>query len=60
MFPQVEREPTLARVYRDIEMPVMPVLLAMERHGVLIDARLLEVQSRELGRTHAGTRTRGP
>ncbi len=49
MFPQVEREPALERVYRDIEMPVMPVLLAMERHGVLIDARLLEVQSRELG-----------
>jgi len=49
MFPQVEREPALERVYRDIEMPVMPVLLAMERHGVLIDARLLEVQSNELG-----------
>jgi DNA polymerase-1 len=49
MLPRVQAEPGLSRVYRDIEMPVMPVLLAMERHGVLIDARLLETQSRELG-----------
>jgi DNA polymerase-1 len=49
MLPQLDREPALGRVYRDIEMPVMPVLLRMERHGVLIDARLLEAQSHELG-----------
>ena len=34
-------------------MPVMPVLFAMERHGVLIDSRLLESQSHELGNRHA-------
>jgi len=49
MLPQLEREPALARVYRDIEMPVMQVLLKMERQGVLIDARLLESQSTALG-----------
>ncbi|MFO0496347.1 MAG: DNA polymerase I, partial [Betaproteobacteria bacterium] len=49
LLPQVEAEPGLKRVYRDIEMPVMPVLLAMERNGVLIDPRLLEAQSHELG-----------
>jgi DNA polymerase-1 len=36
-------------VYRDIELAVMPVLLTMERHGVLIDTKLLDAQSAELG-----------
>mgnify|MGYP002783741304 CR=1 FL=1 len=49
LSPQVVADERLARIYRDIEMPVMPVLLAMERHGVLIDARRLEAQSAELG-----------
>jgi DNA polymerase-1 len=49
MWPQLEREPALARVYAGIEMPVMQVLLKMERQGVLIDARLLEAQSTALG-----------
>ena len=49
LSPQVSADEKLARVYRDIEMPVMPVLLAMERHGVLIDSRRLEAQSAELG-----------
>lgn len=49
LFPQLEKEPALARVYADIEMPVMQVLLKIERQGVLIDARLLESQSTALG-----------
>ena len=49
MHPRLASEPALGRVYAEIEMPVMPVLLAMERNGVLIDARRLEVQSAELG-----------
>lgn len=49
MLPQLEQEPALARVYAEIEMPVLPVLLTMERQGVLIDARLLESQSAALG-----------
>ncbi len=49
LLPQVEAEPGLKRVYRDIEMPVMPVLVTMERNGVLIDPRLLEAQSHDLG-----------
>jgi DNA polymerase-1 len=39
----------LAEVYRDIEMPVRQVLYVMECNGVLLDTRLLNVQSRELG-----------
>jgi DNA polymerase-1 len=49
LYPQIETDAKLAKIYRDIEMPVMEVLHAMERNGVLIDSRLLEAQSRELG-----------
>ncbi len=49
LYPQVESDARLAKIYRDIEMPVMAVLHIMERHGVLLDAKLLDAQSRELG-----------
>ena len=49
LAPQVEADEKLVRVYRDIELAVMPVLLTMERHGVLIDTKLLDAQSAELG-----------
>jgi DNA polymerase I len=49
LWPRIERESGLARIYRDIEIPVAGVLLTMERNGVLIDTGLLAVQSRELG-----------
>ena len=49
LYPQIERDEKLHRVYRGIEMPVMEVLFAMERTGVLLDYALLEQQSRELG-----------
>jgi DNA polymerase-1 len=49
LYPQIENDAKLAKIYRGIEMPVMTVLQKIERHGVLLDARLLEAQSRELG-----------
>lgn len=49
LHPRIEQDPKLAKVYRDIEMPVLEVLFTMERNGVLLDAQLLEQQSRELG-----------
>jgi len=49
LYPQVEQDLKLANVYRAIEMPVMEVLFTMERQGVLLDARLLEIQGKELG-----------
>ena len=49
LYPQVERDARLAKIYLDIEMPVMEVLQTMERHGVLLDCALLEAQSRQLG-----------
>ncbi|HKQ23316.1 MAG TPA: DNA polymerase I [Burkholderiales bacterium] len=49
LYPKIEHDDKLHRVYRDIEMPVMEVLFAMERQGVLLDYALLDQQSRELG-----------
>jgi DNA polymerase-1 len=40
-------EPALASVYRDIEMPLVPVLARMERTGVRIDVAELKRQSAE-------------
>ena len=49
LYPQVESDAKLERIYGEIEMPVMPVLHAMERNGVLLDTALLDAQSSELG-----------
>ncbi|MDR2209106.1 MAG: DNA polymerase I [Azoarcus sp.] len=50
LWPQVETVSMLEALYRDIELPTLSVLLAMERTGVLIDPFLLAQQSNELGR----------
>jgi DNA polymerase-1 len=39
---------SLKKVYTDIEQPLVPVLLAMEETGVLIDKQMLADQSQEL------------
>jgi DNA polymerase I len=49
MYPQLAADDRLRYVYEQIEMPVSHVLLTMERNGVLIDGKLLEKQSGELG-----------
>ncbi len=43
-------EPALEKVYREIEMPLVPVLERIEANGVLIDADELWRQSADLGR----------
>ena len=50
LHPRIAAEETLRHIYASIEMPVLPVLLRMERHGVLLDSAKLEAQSRELGK----------
>jgi DNA polymerase-1 len=50
LWPQLEAAPQLAALYKDIELPVLGVLLEMERTGVLIDPFLLSQHSEELGR----------
>ena len=47
-------EPSLERVYREIEMPLVPVLERIEANGVLVDAAELRRQSHDLAkRMHA-------
>ena len=48
LWPRLEAEPTLVRVFDEIEMPLVPVLSRIERNGALVDARLLKQQSAEL------------
>jgi DNA polymerase I len=50
LWPQLESLPALARLYQECEQPLLPVLLAMEHHGVLIDRERLRAQSREFAR----------
>ena len=48
LWPQIEAEPGLLRVYRDIEIPTSAILARIERNGVLIDSALLAAQSQQL------------
>ena len=48
LWPQLEALPALARLYEEIEQPLVPVLQRMERGGVLIDRAMLQQQSGEL------------
>jgi DNA polymerase-1 len=47
-WPRLQAEPALERVYREIEMPLVPVLARIERRGVRVDADQLFAQSHEL------------
>jgi len=49
LWPRIERDAKLKRIYADIEIPVSGVLLTMERNGVLIDMQQLTRQGQELG-----------
>jgi DNA polymerase-1 len=48
LWPQLEALPRLKTLYETIEQPLVPVLLRMERSGVLVDRDLLKKQSTEL------------
>ncbi|MBM7072577.1 DNA polymerase I [Shewanella sp. 202IG2-18] len=48
LWSRLEKSPELAKVFTDIEMPVLSILSKMERNGVLIDSMLLGQQSQEL------------
>ena len=50
LWPRLESLPTLRTVYETIEIPLVPVLAAMERRGVLIDGDELRKQSQQLGK----------
>ena len=48
LWPRLESEPSLRRLFEEIEIPLVPVLSRMERRGVRIDVPMLERQSEEL------------
>jgi len=41
-------QPTLKSVYKDIELPLLSILLKIERNGVMVDVAMLEQQSKQL------------
>ena len=45
---ELDKEPKLKSVYREIELPLLTVLLKMESNGVKIDAAMLKQQSKQL------------
>jgi DNA polymerase-1 len=53
LWPRLRAEPALAKLYDDIEVPLLGVLSRMERTGVLVDAELLRRQSVELAEAMA-------
>lgn len=48
LISMIEKEKNLKAVFEEIEMPLVPILMQMEMHGVLIDAQMLRLQSYEL------------
>ena len=50
LWPAIKQEPLLKRLYEDFEQPLVPVLLRMERHGVLVDREMLRRQGVELAK----------
>ena len=47
LWPRLQQTPSLEVVFRNIEMPLVPVLSRIERRGVLLDVEMLKQQSRE-------------
>jgi len=45
----LDSNPSLLRVYKDIEIPAMKALIHIERNGVLIDPKILGHQSKVIG-----------
>lgn len=50
LYPQLNALPDLSKLLTQMEMPLVSVLSRMERYGVLIDAKLLQKQSRSIAK----------
>ena len=53
LWEKLSEQPTLQKVYEEIEQPLVPVLLEMEEIGVKVDRKMLTKQSGELARKMA-------
>ncbi|AEF98611.1 DNA polymerase I [Methylomonas methanica] len=51
---QLQQQPRLWGLYREIEIPLIDVLVRIEENGVLIDSAMLDQQSLELANRMAG------
>jgi DNA polymerase I len=51
--PELRRDPALLDIYERIEMPLFPVLAALEERGIKVDSTLLRTMSRSMGKTIA-------
>ena len=49
LWSRLQAESGLCSVFEDIEMPLVPILMDMERKGALLDRDMLRTQSGELG-----------
>ena len=49
LYPAIQSDDRLSYIYHEIEMPILDVLFEIERNGVLLDYKLLQKQSHELG-----------
>ncbi|MDG4549569.1 MAG: DNA polymerase I [Candidatus Contendobacter sp.] len=50
LWPRLEREPGLKRLYEELEIPLIPILARMERTGVRVNAAVLRQHSGELAK----------
>ncbi|MDS4042126.1 MAG: DNA polymerase I, partial [Candidatus Competibacter sp.] len=50
LWPRLEREPNLRRLYEELEIPLIPILARMERTGVRVDAAALRQHGGELAK----------
>jgi len=51
LWPQLQSIPKLCQIFTEMEMPLLPVLMRMERNGVKIDAAQLQKHSAELAQS---------
>ncbi|MDQ2694044.1 MAG: DNA polymerase I [Pseudomonadota bacterium] len=50
LWPKLTAAPALQRLYEEVEIPLVPVLVRMEHTGVLVDSHLLHRQSAGISR----------
>ena len=50
LYPKLEALPGLLQVYREIDLPLVPLISKIERTGAMVDAHLLGQQSQDLAK----------
>lgn len=48
LWPKLEQQAELKKLFKDVELPLLSVLSRIERNGVLVDSALLAKQSQEI------------